>query len=99
MLFFFFFFLMIRRPPRSTLFPYTTLFRSYTDGAEIYFCQRRCCFLTGKRRSSLLDWLSPRKSRFPSHPSKMRSVSERGSRHHEPVSAWRSVRDRRRRGD
>src|SRR5215217_9267314 len=28
MLFDFFFFLMIRRPPRSTLFPYTTLFRS-----------------------------------------------------------------------
>src|SRR5438034_10306702 len=27
-LFCFFFFLMIRRPPRSTLFPYTTLFRS-----------------------------------------------------------------------
>src|SRR3989449_7554947 len=29
---YFFFFLMIRRPPRSTLFPYTTLFRS----AEVY---------------------------------------------------------------
>src|SRR6266496_5811724 len=29
---FFFFFLMIRRPPRSTLFPYTTLFRSPTQG-------------------------------------------------------------------
>src|SRR5438874_10010324 len=29
-----FFFLMIRRPPRSTLFPYTTLFRSGLD-AEI----------------------------------------------------------------
>src|SRR5471032_3458120 len=28
---FFFFFLMIRRPPRSTLFPYTTLFRSLLD--------------------------------------------------------------------
>src|SRR3989454_6915893 len=28
---FFFFFLMIRRPPRSTLFPYTTLFRSRVD--------------------------------------------------------------------
>ena len=27
----FFFFLMIRRPPRSTLFPYTTLFRSGSD--------------------------------------------------------------------
>src|SRR3712207_9473147 len=28
-LFFYVFFLMIRRPPRSTLFPYTTLFRSH----------------------------------------------------------------------
>src|SRR2546430_11130014 len=28
----FFFFLMIRRPPRSTLFPYTTLFRSLLAG-------------------------------------------------------------------
>src|SRR3712207_8750765 len=28
----FIFFLMIRRPPRSTLFPYTTLFRSAQDG-------------------------------------------------------------------
>src|SRR5256885_16313418 len=28
----FFFFLMIRRPPRSTLFPYTTLFRSQFSG-------------------------------------------------------------------
>src|SRR5256885_15324589 len=39
MLYFFFFFLMIRRPPRSTLFPYTTLFRSLSppdqlDGAR-----------------------------------------------------------------
>src|SRR2546425_11106863 len=33
---FFFFFLMIRRPPRSTLFPYTTLFRSA-------FCRRNAC--------------------------------------------------------
>src|SRR3989304_9366775 len=32
--FFFFFFLMIRRPPRSTLFPYTTLFRSYGRSRE-----------------------------------------------------------------
>src|SRR6266446_9548051 len=34
---FFFFFLMIRRPPRSTLFPYTTLFRS---------CRSRCLDLS-----------------------------------------------------
>src|SRR5258708_11238199 len=35
----FFFFLMIRRPPRSTLFPYTTLFRSMHGGAQMF---RRC---------------------------------------------------------
>src|SRR3712207_7557459 len=29
-----FFFLMIRRPPRSTLFPYTTLFRSFLHAGE-----------------------------------------------------------------
>src|ERR1043165_9996707 len=34
-LYFFFFFLMIRRPPRSTLFPYTTLFRSVGDGHRL----------------------------------------------------------------
>src|SRR2546430_9974082 len=32
---FFFFFLMIRRPPRSTLFPYTTLFRSLEEGCRV----------------------------------------------------------------
>src|SRR5256885_10613478 len=31
----FFFFLMIRRPPRSTLFPYTTLFRSPGNGEAL----------------------------------------------------------------
>src|SRR5437879_13678290 len=38
-LLFFFFFLMIRRPPRSTLFPYTTLFRSGEQGN----CPARGC--------------------------------------------------------
>src|SRR5437867_13172238 len=32
--YFFFFFLMIRPPPRSTLFPYTTLFRSKMNGTK-----------------------------------------------------------------
>src|SRR3712207_9011561 len=31
----FFFFLMIRRPPRSTLFPYTTLFRSFVGDVGV----------------------------------------------------------------
>src|SRR3712207_7765632 len=34
----FFFFLMIRRPPRSTLFPYTTLFRSKIRGLMVTVC-------------------------------------------------------------
>src|SRR5256886_16003492 len=34
-----FFFLMIRRPPRSTLFPYTTLFRN-TEAYELYLMGR-----------------------------------------------------------
>src|SRR5471030_3400514 len=52
--FFFFFFLMIRRPPRSTLFPYTTLFRSGApclhprDG----FCDHRD---PGDRKSTRLN--------------------------------------------
>src|SRR5712671_6740397 len=33
-----FFFLMIRRPPRSTLFPYTTLFRSFFAAAGAHQC-------------------------------------------------------------
>src|SRR5258706_4236518 len=41
-----FFFLMIRRPPRSTLFPYTTLFRSsFTGGAPL---RNSICPLTRK---------------------------------------------------
>src|SRR4249920_4096801 len=34
-LYYFFFFLMIRRPPRSTLFPYTTLFRSKAHAPRV----------------------------------------------------------------
>src|SRR5260370_42411587 len=55
---FFFFFLMIRRPPRSTLFPYTTLFRSLFNRHRLGslrgsdgLCFRRCCFLMGWSRS------------------------------------------------
>src|SRR5467141_5207969 len=35
LMFVLFFFLMIRRPPRSTLFPYTTLFRSHRRGGPL----------------------------------------------------------------
>src|SRR2546427_7039116 len=42
-----FFFLMIRRPPRSTLFPYTTLFRSHQRARRRRWRRRR-----GRRRAS-----------------------------------------------
>src|SRR5256885_16612904 len=45
--FFFFFFLMIRRPPRSTLFPYTTLFRSDFEAAFSGFADQTPWFLFG----------------------------------------------------
>src|SRR5262245_63556512 len=40
---YFFFFLMIRRPPRSTLFPYTTLFRSTRSCGRISCREPRSC--------------------------------------------------------
>src|SRR5688572_32407496 len=46
---FLFFFLMIRRPPRSTLFPYTTLFRS-SDGHQSPEARRLLRFLPGPAR-------------------------------------------------
>src|SRR6266487_5906014 len=61
----FFFFLMIRRPPRSTLFPYTTLFRSagifdssepHYDGAIRFLIRRaRCDFLRSEEHTSELQ--------------------------------------------
>src|SRR2546430_10642101 len=61
-----FFFLMIRRPPRSTLFPYTTLFRSTTlllvilvivelkrlPTEPVRFCRRGLSFTVGFQRGS-----------------------------------------------
>src|SRR2546422_5174392 len=57
---FFFFFLMIRRPPRSTLFPYTTLFRSCRRSASD---RSRITFRQGARRSvGRVLWRLPARS-------------------------------------
>src|SRR3712207_8119052 len=47
----FFFFLMIRRPPRSTLFPYTTLFRSGGEDTG----RRLGCRRTARRHVDVLE--------------------------------------------
>src|SRR5258707_2699640 len=52
--YYFFFFLMIRRPPRSTLFPYTTLFRSNTRLSRSRMAARRMTGTAGK--NSPMRW-------------------------------------------
>src|SRR5438270_3976452 len=49
---FFFFFLMIRRPPRSTLFPYTTLFRSRSAPSGSHRCSSTDTHSTTSREAS-----------------------------------------------
>src|SRR5204863_8324264 len=57
-----FFFLMIRRPPGSTLFPYTTLFRS---GGKVY---------VGGRYTSMGNWVTRRNAaRSEEHTSELQS--------------------------
>src|SRR5256886_15002410 len=63
LLYFFFFFLMIRRPPRSTLFPYTTLFRSSLGQASAHVGEvpdRRCHWVSIGQRIVILDRKSTR---------------------------------------
>src|SRR5256885_12912351 len=58
----FFFFLMIRRPPRSTLFPYTTLFRSAFAGIALVGVLIGRTMETGGRRAGAApgpSWTSP----------------------------------------
>src|SRR5438034_6984920 len=71
-LFFFFFFLMIRRPPRSTLFPYTTLFRSTSvmDKALLTDCAIDC-----KAHASILA-PGAKMDRSEEHTSELQSHSD-----------------------
>src|SRR5437016_7004419 len=66
----FFFFLMIRRPPRSTLFPYTTLFRSRPHQTRLCACRRVALPL-------LLLWrcLPDRAARSEEHTSELQSLT------------------------
>src|SRR5689334_23767685 len=61
--FFFFFFLMIRRPPRSTLFPYTTLFRSRGYG-QTTLISDKSRVIKGGSWNDRPYWLSPGTRRF-----------------------------------
>src|SRR2546430_15481725 len=66
LLYFFFFFLMIRRPPRSTLFPYTTLFRSRSHGRNS-LCDKKVDGGAGNHQSQ--------ETRSEEHTSELQSQS------------------------
>src|SRR5690348_18126440 len=81
----YFFYLMIRRPPRSTLFPYTTLFRSQVldffeaqdfESAENLLSKAREEFREADRQvTALYEQLNPRtnKERSEEHTSELQS--------------------------
>src|SRR2546425_8851082 len=85
-LFCLFFFLMIRRPPRSTLFPYTTLFRSHHlvggrvgfAGGRSRFAERdairRRDYAVGQKRS-LADRVIAAAYRSEEHTSELQSLA------------------------
>src|SRR5438270_1635659 len=72
-----FFFLIIRRPPRSTLFPYTTLFRSSSPPRRTSRSKRRV--LSRTRSANVRSTMSPRAwpqvSRSEEHTSELQSQS------------------------
>src|SRR5688572_31460988 len=61
---------MIRRPPRSTLFPYTTLFRSYSDGTST---RVKTVLLDAPMNTFKLD--GPKVERSEEHTSELQSQS------------------------
>src|SRR5258707_2020568 len=77
----FFFFLMIRRPPRSTLFPYTTLFRSRppalpepSSGCRDSRCTRTATAPSRRGRSRQeRPGRAPRRARSEEHTSELQS--------------------------
>src|SRR2546430_9579029 len=77
---------MIRRPPRSTLFPYTTLFRSQTDEiakASVYCALEAPAAMTGciieDRKSTRLNSSHSQISYAVFCLKKKREISDRGS--------------------
>src|SRR5260370_15659079 len=67
----FFFFLMIRRPPRSTLFPYTTLFRSKSWRVIFRYRDQKRAFTIGEVSAAEAGVF--RASRSEEHTSELQS--------------------------
>src|SRR2546428_4282175 len=65
---------MIRRPPRSTLFPYTTLFRSHDAGQRVE--QRGGRFVTARRAARNVASAEQHRRRSEEHTSELQSRSD-----------------------
>src|SRR5206468_11041630 len=70
---FYFFFLLLRRPPRSTLFPYTTLFRSIHEQSADHF---RAEVLAERRAHAALFLFFNERPRSEEHTSELQSRSD-----------------------
>src|SRR5687768_18061075 len=81
MLLYFLFFLMIRRPPRSTLFPYTTLFRSFLRRSRFYLWWKGCHYEHHRHSPTgnycvtfpVIDWVLGTYVRSEEHTSELQS--------------------------
>src|SRR2546430_3311988 len=87
---FFFFFLMIRRPPRSTLFPYTTLFRSLYRAAEGSISRPRVKSATASSYRPSASRESPRSLQARAFPRSSRSNCAKSARSEEHTSELQS---------
>src|SRR5947207_10278263 len=79
LLFSFFFFLLIRRPPRSTLFPYTTLFRSSgrnESSTRSRHSNRRQRFCSASTKAGCLSTATGIQIRSEEHTSELQSHSD-----------------------
>src|SRR2546430_8502870 len=73
---------MIRRPPRSTLFPYTTLFRSVLDLPTPEFRRHRCGLLHGHALSAChRDRQETEQTRPLDPPQRVRAAQGRSEEH------------------
>src|SRR5437870_10892930 len=78
-----FFFLLIRLPPRSTLFPYTTLFRSWRRSLYA-FCKSRynCTWRTASATWAVRPWMNSRSAMVKASARSEEHTSELQSRGH-----------------
>src|SRR2546429_9121379 len=83
---------MIRRPPRSTLFPYTTLFRSVTEPIEVEWDMRERCGAGDHARQQRFRWTP---DEYPMTPAReFATQAEDGLRRSCAFALVREVQDR-----